>query len=133
MGPLKTYYSEEIRLFLRHSSRNLQVFDIMKLFGRAYLQVQRGDIAINGFKVTGIYPINRNIFPDTEFLPASIAEEYEKENDTATTQVQQAKIQELAARSVSLEPCCSKSLAPIPLSVAFPVNPKPITFFSKNP
>ncbi|KAI5725489.1 hypothetical protein M8J77_016088 [Diaphorina citri] len=41
MGPLKHYYSEEIRIFLRHSGRPVAVTDMMTLFGKAYLKVQR--------------------------------------------------------------------------------------------
>ena len=35
MGPLKVYYSEEIREWLRHNERALSAFDVMELFGKA--------------------------------------------------------------------------------------------------
>lgn len=67
-GPLKTYYSDEIRVWLRQNERPLTAFDVMELFGRAYVKRQTAERAIYGFKMTGIYPFNDKLFSDAEFI-----------------------------------------------------------------
>ena len=68
MGPLKAMYSEEIRQWLRHSDRPVGAYEVMELFGKAYIKCQKAEIAINGFRVTGIYPIDRNRFTESEYI-----------------------------------------------------------------
>ena len=47
-------------------------------FGKAYIRCQTAQIAISGFKVTGIYPLNKNQFSDGEYI-----EEANKEQDSS--------------------------------------------------
>lgn len=70
MGPLKTYYSKEIRVWLRQNEQPLTAFDVMELFGRANVKFkcQTAERAINGFKMTGIYPFNDKLFSYAEFI-----------------------------------------------------------------
>ncbi|KAG5876821.1 hypothetical protein JTB14_014151 [Gonioctena quinquepunctata] len=42
-----------------------------KLYGAAFLKAAGMRTAVNGFKQTGIYPLNRNIFPDHLFAPST--------------------------------------------------------------
>ncbi|CAH1992695.1 unnamed protein product [Acanthoscelides obtectus] len=68
MGALKTFYNEEVRLFMRAHNRAVTHFDMGELFGRAYTKVQTAERSIKGFSTTGIYPFRRDVFSDEDFL-----------------------------------------------------------------
>lgn len=46
--------------------------DISSIFNPAYLKGASPMNSINGFRVAGIWPYNRNVFQDSDFAPASV-------------------------------------------------------------
>ena len=78
MKPLSTYYTQEVECWMkRHPGRCVTVFQLANLFGVAYLKSATAQTAANGFRKTGIYPVNRNVFEDFEFAPSSVTEQAE--------------------------------------------------------
>lgn len=69
MSPFKTYYSQAIQSWLKtNPGRNVTSFQICKLMCQAYLKCANAEISVNGFRKTGIYPYNRDIFSDVDFV-----------------------------------------------------------------
>jgi hypothetical protein len=72
MGPLKTFYCQETEKWLRsHPGRVVTIYQIGELFGNAYKQAATGEIAANGFRATGLFPCDKNIFKPYDFLLSS--------------------------------------------------------------
>lgn len=118
MGPLKAYYAEEIRQWMRLSGKPVSQYDVAELLGRAYLKCQTAEIAGNGFKATGLYPLNRNLFTDADFLAAG-----EDENGSCCSQ----KIREELP---------AENLPPIPANLPNSISPfdaRPSTSYETSP
>lgn len=54
--------------------RTVTVYQIGKLFSQAYEKAAVVANAVSGFRATGIYPVNRHIFPDWMFAPAEVSD-----------------------------------------------------------
>ncbi|GBM73476.1 hypothetical protein AVEN_6800-1 [Araneus ventricosus] len=54
------------------NGRPLTTYDVMENFAQAYIRTQTAGMAINGFKVTGKYPMNRYIFTDADLIAAEL-------------------------------------------------------------
>jgi hypothetical protein len=77
--PLSDWYSHEVNVWMRqHPGRAVTQHDVGRLFGKAYLKACSMETAINGFRKTGIYPLNRGIFTDADFMPSATTDNYEE-------------------------------------------------------
>lgn len=69
--PLNAYYVQAVEGFFRNNlGRVVTIYKLSTLFGEAYVQAAVPNKAINGFRKTGIYPLNSNVFSKDDFLPA---------------------------------------------------------------
>ena len=72
MGLLKTFDRQEIEKWLRSlPGRVVTVYQIGELFGNAYNRATTGEIAANGFRATGLFTCDKNIFRPYDFPPSS--------------------------------------------------------------
>jgi hypothetical protein len=46
------------------------IYQVAELFGQAYIRTTTCRTAVNGFRKTGIFPVNRDIVQEHDFAPA---------------------------------------------------------------
>lgn len=68
--PFQTYYDEAICKWLRTHEPPITQFEVAALLSEAYSRAATLSNAMSGFKATGIWPVDRNVFSDTDFIPA---------------------------------------------------------------
>ena len=104
--PLSLYYSEEVRKWLRsHPGKVLTLFQISTIFGAAFLHAATMSTAINGFRKTGIWPPDLNVFSDADFLPSATTDIQLVNNECSAEQlIDYHDLGVTAGSSLSTEP-----------------------------
>ncbi|KPJ16902.1 hypothetical protein RR48_13758 [Papilio machaon] len=73
MKPFKDAYSQQCDLWMRtNAGCRITDYDIAGLVKEAFIKVARLDIAVSGFKCTGIHPFDRHLFSDLDYLAADM-------------------------------------------------------------
>ncbi|KAK2577924.1 hypothetical protein KPH14_011869 [Odynerus spinipes] len=126
MGPLSTYYSQEVMTRLRNNpGRIVTTFHLGKLFGIAYSKAATLHNAMIGFSKTGICPLNPNIFSDHDFVSAITTD-----NDVTSTEPTTNSSPETRDNNIvnSTKEKDNPVLAvQLQSAQASPINPQPIT------
>lgn len=78
MGPFKSYYASASENFMRKfPGKAITLYDVAELMGVAYLKAASAEVAENGFRKSGIWPFNRNVFSDEDFAPSEVTDQPE--------------------------------------------------------
>lgn len=74
-GPMKTYYNGAIDNWMRaHPGRCVSIYDVGGLANSAFTQSMTPANIISGFRACGIYPPNKDIFSDADFMPSDVTD-----------------------------------------------------------
>ncbi|KAG1676006.1 hypothetical protein GQR58_014449 [Nymphon striatum] len=74
-GPFKTYYNAAADDWMKENKgKTMTIYEIPALVGKAFPRAMTPVNIQSGFRVSGIYPLDRNIFTDDEFLPADVTD-----------------------------------------------------------
>lgn len=74
-GPFKCYYNAAVDSWLlRNPGRPISIYDVAECVGEAYLKAMTPINITNAFRKCGIFPLNRDIFSDLDFLPSNVTD-----------------------------------------------------------
>ena len=84
-GPMKVYFNQAADSWMmRNPGKTLSIFNIAQLVGEAWTKAATPQNILAGFKVSGIWPFDRNIFGDDEYLPSNVTDRERNENTETT-------------------------------------------------
>ena len=104
--PLMTYYDYELACWMKQNPGEIvPLSKVSSLFGKAYSKAATLAIAVRAFECCGIYPFNRDVFPDTVFAPAGVTDRPICVRDASD-------VQQASSASVPTTPVSNKSPTP---------------------
>ncbi|XP_065574916.1 tigger transposable element-derived protein 1-like [Artemia franciscana] len=86
-GPFKRYYNEAANSWMiSNPNRRITIYEIGIFVGIAFPRAFVMENVLSGFQKTGIYPFNRNVFQDHDFLSAFVTDRPAPETSPMTGQ-----------------------------------------------
>ncbi|KAK2578181.1 hypothetical protein KPH14_001372 [Odynerus spinipes] len=80
-GPFKKYCASAQDTWLRNNpGKTITIYDIPKIVADSLPFAQTSTNIMNGFRKTGIFPFNANIFSDNEFSPSFVTDRPDQES-----------------------------------------------------
>ncbi|XP_047146239.1 uncharacterized protein LOC124819088 [Hydra vulgaris] len=76
-GPFKTYYNNKMRNWMLkpgNTGKPASIYNVSEIVGQAFLLAFTPNNITHSFLVSGLHPLNKNIFKDYEFLPSTITD-----------------------------------------------------------
>ena len=75
MYPLKAFYNRESATFMtQHKCKTISMYNVSELCGKAYPKALTPENIISGFRSTGIFPFDPNVFKDHEYLSSYVSD-----------------------------------------------------------
>ena len=86
-GPFKTFYNQAANVFMvSHPGKTIAIYDVAELVGKAEEQTLTPRTIRSGFAASGIWPFNRDLFGENEFLSLYVSDRpHCSTNDCDTT------------------------------------------------
>ena len=85
-GPLKTHYNNACTSWLHtNAATPMTIFSVAQCFGEAYPLSCSPRNIMSGFRATGIWPFNRDVFNDADFLAANVTDREYMPTDQPST------------------------------------------------
>ncbi len=103
-GPFKTYINQASDSWMRekeNAGKSMTIHIIPKLVSYAFIKAMTPENITAGFKATGIYPFDRNVFPEHKFLAGYVTDRPLPQDDPTTPEPQPSSSD--AAQPVSAE------------------------------
>ena len=74
-GPFKTFYNQAENAFMvSHPGKIITIYDVAELVGKADEQTLTPRTIRSGFAASGIWPFNRDVFGEDEFLSSYVSD-----------------------------------------------------------
>lgn len=121
-GPVKSYYETECKSWIRNTQEQIEMFNIPELVRNTlYLALTPINI-ISGFKATGIWPFNPNIFTDSDYVQAPFVENEDEgvSDENQRLQLITGIVPDVGAESEISTSEVSRSTSTTPVPVAAP-------------
>ncbi|WP_341658275.1 helix-turn-helix domain-containing protein [Blattabacterium cuenoti] len=107
-GPYKTYYNVALNEWMvEHPGKPITIYDVASVIGKAFVKSFTKENIEKGFLVTGICPLDQNIFGDHEFLSSYVTD---RPYEEAAVSVQSTS--SVTNAGVSTNPIASSSKSP---------------------
>jgi len=109
---------------MNHPGKPLTIYDLAGVVGEAYLKSFTPAIIQSGFRVSGCYPVNRDIFTDDEYLTSYVTDRpdpHSTTTETSSTSMTATNSSATATTSSNFETATTSSEAATTSSVSEPI------------